>query len=1493
MKGIKQHCELFIFLKKGTGMTAIKNPDLTHDQAGARNPLPNSSTFIVNDISESVNTYGVISTLQNTPLDRITQALRERGVEPRESGASWTCCCPAHDDKNPSLSFGEVEPGGHLWVKCFAGCAAEDVLAELGLSKNGIMTSTGLTVEELAGVKKIPVELLSSLGVVTTLARKTVDSTYIQAVTPDATWEELSCLKEWSEVFIPYKKVDGSTAPRQRRRFALTGTAGSCWTGGKKDGDIVAYGLDRLEEARKARYIVLVEGESDCWTLWHHGIPALGIPGATLVKTLSPEHLEGIDKVYIFHEPDQGGETFVKKLKQRFSGFSNWIGELFCVKLDSVKDPSALHIQNPEAFQRSWTEAMEKAEALVCDKNKTAVLKQRRENITHDIPWLKDILYTRDGWRSHYANVELVLNNEPKLQGCLRFNQMTETIEIVTAPWRTFDGPVEWCDLDAAALGSWLAKNYEAHPALEEKAIHVGAQLYAQSRGYHPVRDYLRSLTWDGIARLDTWVPEFLHLKDTPYHRTVGRKLLIGAVARIEEPGCQMDTTVILEGGQGLFKSTTLQKLFGKTWFSDANIDVSSKDAALALRGKWCVELAELSALSKAETNALKQFLTRTDDRQRDPYARVASSHPRQNIFIGTTNQQEYLRDETGARRFWPVGWIDQPIDIAGIEAVRDQLWAEAYTLYKTGEPWWFTAEEERLAATEQSQRYQSDAWEEPIRNYLEQGAGAGLSTITSYEIQRDILGIETPRVTNADGRRIKNVMLSINWVYTSIKHNRSSVKGYRRPKKVQPPPQPTPEDDQTEGYEVAEIPSIGNQEQPMCNPQTIIFNNDNEKLRKLRQNHKESSVSKKEEDSACLPSVSSLSSHKSLSSEFCRNFRNRVEPAWEGIDVWIYDVEVFQNYFLAVFFDGKEFRVFNQNDLADLREFLSRPGIVLAGYNNFSYDDVILRRILEAGVTTTDLYQLSRAIVDDGDESDRIFKMRYSRKPWSYSIDVMQLLGGRKAGSLKEHAARLGLCVSECPLDFDQPCPAERMGEVEAYCKNDVTVTFALLQENWGLVEVRRALLDVLDLDDRVYCQSAPQIAQSVIMKLHHDRTGQSVGIVREKAAANPENTRSIIPVERLLSPRVHFTTAGYQNLLEGLRSGTLEGCPQARLTAPEMDFTRPVNLEGLSVQLGAGGLHSVDKPGVYQADDSTALIDLDVTSYYPSIILSEQLYPRQLGEGFLDDLASLRDQRVAAKRAGDKTTADALKLVINSIFGKLNDSYSPLRSVPDAFRVTINGQLFLLMLIERLQSAGIEVLSANTDGVTIRLRRDNAEMVLPEIISAWQADTGMELERVDYDRVCRRDVNNYLAVTTSGVVKSKGIFNLDSNKRDGLVIKRAAQDYLLHGVEPAVTIEQETDPLAFMFYQRCKKPNALVWGGEVIGTTGRWYAAADGATLKRRAADGRETSLPNGKCCRLALEIEGWTMGNLVGLDKEYYVEEAWKIIRSIVGKEVTAGR
>lgn len=342
----------------------------------------------------------------------------------------------------------------------------------------------------------------------------------------------------------------------------------------------------------------------------------------------------------------------------------------------------------------------------------------------------------------------------------LAHDEFADRVVVVEPPpWNRDDGttPRAWTEADTVECQAWLQSQLY-RPSKD--AVYDAVRLVAHRNPNHPVRNYLDGLQWDGEARLNGWLSRYLGAEDTPWTRTVGPKFCIAAVARIFQPGCKVDTVLIMEGLQGIRKSTAVATLASADWFTDELPDVTHKDAAMQLRGVWIVEVAELDAMNRSETSAVKKFMSRSVDRYRPPFGRIVVDVPRQCVFIGTTNDESYLKDQTGNRRYWPVACGAGDMDALARD--RDQLWAEAVTRYRAGEPWWLSADQETtLAQPEQDARREPHAWEEPIAAWL---ATHQPPEVTTGFIATFVLGIPKDRQTSGTTRDIAACLRTLGW---------------------------------------------------------------------------------------------------------------------------------------------------------------------------------------------------------------------------------------------------------------------------------------------------------------------------------------------------------------------------------------------------------------------------------------------------------------------------------------------------------------------------------------------------------------------------------------------------------------------------------------------------------------------------------------------------------------------------------------------------------
>lgn len=391
------------------------------------------------------------------------------------------------------------------------------------------------------------------------------------------------------------------------------------------------------------------------------------------------------------------------------------------------------------------------------------------------------LLDEKDRPRKHVANVVTLLARDPRWEGRLAYHAMRESPIITQAiEWHADDAPAKpytgpWTDADSVRAASWLARmwGFDVSPKVVSEAIETVSRRVVVD----PLRDYLTGLRWDGIVRLPGFVASYFSGEDTEYTREIGKRWLISAVARAMRPGEKVDCVLVLEGNQGTFKSSALRALCPfEDLFSDDELALGNKDAAQSLAGKWIWELGELDKMSRHELGVLKAFITRQIDTYRPSYGIRARDFRRSTVFAASVNEREYLGDEEN-RRFWPVRaphcW---PKELA---RDRDQLWAEAFTRWESGEAWYVdTPELAALCRAEQDDRKRVDPWEEAFAKFLAEKLGTQCQArfigercncpwcvgVTTSAALTGAVKLEVARQTLSEEKRAARLLRCLGW---------------------------------------------------------------------------------------------------------------------------------------------------------------------------------------------------------------------------------------------------------------------------------------------------------------------------------------------------------------------------------------------------------------------------------------------------------------------------------------------------------------------------------------------------------------------------------------------------------------------------------------------------------------------------------------------------------------------------------------------------------
>lgn len=367
--------------------------------------------------------------------------------------------------------------------------------------------------------------------------------------------------------------------------------------------------------------------------------------------------------------------------------------------------------------------------------------------------------------RPNLNNAISLIEHSPDLKGTIWFDEFLCRI-------MTGSPPREWRDVDDLNLTLYMQRNAGV-PNMAPETVSKAALTVAHRATRNCVKDFLNNLAWDGVPRIDHFFADHFGAKCTEYVLAASRNFWIAMCARIYQPGCKFDNIIVLEGKQGVRKSSAMSIVGGK-WYMEQKEDVMSKDFFQTLEGIWLVEIGEMDSFSRADVQRVKLVASAPHDRYRASYGRHAETHPRQCVFVCTTNKDDWGKDDTGARRFWPIA-CNGIIDVEAISAARSQLFAESVFKYKAGATWWEMPEIETLE--EQRQRYDSDIWQESVESYVKSKA-----YITVNEILIDHLRFQEKDCTKREQMRVTTCLRSLGWTKTVIRTGKTTIKAWLPP---------------------------------------------------------------------------------------------------------------------------------------------------------------------------------------------------------------------------------------------------------------------------------------------------------------------------------------------------------------------------------------------------------------------------------------------------------------------------------------------------------------------------------------------------------------------------------------------------------------------------------------------------------------------------------------------------------------------------------------
>jgi hypothetical protein len=534
-----------------------------------------------------------------------------------------------------------------------------------------------------------------------------------------------------------------------------------------------------------------------------------------------------------------------------------------------------------------------------------------------------------------------------------------------------------------------------------------------------------------------------------------------------------------------------------------------------------------------------------------------------------------------------------------------------------------------------------------------------------------------------------------------------------------------------------------------------------------------------------------------------------------------ILDVECFRDYFLICFLDretGKaaSFDMWPGKPLNVSRVAHYMRNETTISFNGNSYDLPMIAAALDIR-DCAQLKNLSDEIIKSNLPSWRVCKDMDVSVPstWDH-IDIIDVVPGQ--ASLKVYAGRMGYRkLQDLPIDPSASISLEQREMLRQYCINDLRVTDELYKAVEKQVALRVEMGAEYGVDLR--SKSDAQIAETVL-KSEIERASNKT--------LRPSKISDSATFQYLDPKIISFKSAELNEIFSRILDHKFGLSANGSIALPDWLKDTRIVVGGSEYQMGIGGLHSCEKSQTVYAGNTHILADFDVASYYPSIILQQDIAPDNMGDDFTAVYKSIVERRIAAKRSGNKVTADTLKIVVNGSFGKLGSKYSALYAPNLLIQTTITGQLALLMLIERVEAIGAKVVSANTDGIVVFAPK-TMENALADVMFGWELDTSYELERSDYVALHSRDVNNYFAVKKDKSVKRKGAFAQAGLMKNPVfeIVSDAVAEHLAGKADYCSVIRSCRDLNKFVMLR--KVTGGAVWRGEPIGKAVRFYYSTD----------------------------------------------------------------
>lgn len=631
---------------------------------------------------------------------------------------------------------------------------------------------------------------------------------------------------------------------------------------------------------------------------------------------------------------------------------------------------------------------------------------------------------------------------------------------------------------------------------------------------------------------------------------------------------------------------------------------------------------------------------------------------------------------------------------------------------------------------------------------------------------------------------------------------------------------------------------------------------------------------------------------------------------------VHVYDIECFPNVFHCCVKDTDSGRLYKfeiserRNQLEELVDFFyyNNTSKMMCGYNNHHYDDIIINYIiyyykkmlqLPYWEICRSLFNLSQYIVEDKEESrERLKKWKYAHYFYSMDLLTMQFSQKLRVGLKTMQVTMHYKNVYEYEGDFTKPLPKNEIDTMIAYNINDVESTTELLHRLQDQIDLRLFIekehgIDCLSMD-------SVKMAETFLLEKYSERSGIPKNVIKEM-----RSPMDYIPLKDVILPFISFKHPKLQAVLEDMKK-------QIVYSKERKSYENKFVISNVVYSVGVGGIHSIHTPKIFLPKDDEYIGHSDVASMYPSLLIKHQLGPRHLGKLFCDIFEEIYDERLEAKRTGQKVKNLFLKIVLNSPTGKMQQEVSWMYDPFNVFRIRINGQLILLMLVDRLLDLGCEIIQVNTDGVVYRAKKALRGRI-QEATREVENITQLTFEDDEYEAFYQYAINDYFGVLKGGEIEKKGMFITETKLGKGLapvVIPKAVINYFLTKQPVSEFIEKDNDIRDFLMTQNVDKKFKVVHGDKPVQRINRFYASTNGAYLYKRLYTqkdkvGKPIINPWGYTDGVYPEYEDHNMLTKSGVtilnklndltvdDKHinyrYYISEANKIIADFVNQQL----